>query len=900
MREYGLTILVAAAVTYLFTPLVRRFAIAVGAEHRGRARDVHTEPVPLLGGIAMYLGLAAALLVASRLTHLSTVFMGTRVGSGLLLAGGLVVLMGFVDDRWGLGAITKLAGQVGAGAILVWSGAVVAWLPVPGGGTLSLTSDQQTVLTILVVVVTINAVNFIDGLDGLAAGIVGIGAAAFFLYYYTLTKRLGLDEQTNPALASAILAGVCLGFLPHNFHPARIFMGDTGSMLLGLLLAYAPISSLASLDPNTLTNPSAYSGGTVNRFPEILPLLVPAIIMLIPYADLLLAVVRRTRAGQSPFSADKKHLQHRLLAIGHSHRASVLIMYLWAVLFAGTVVLLSIMRTKLLVLAFVTLAGVLVLLLASMPRLRPWNRRGQLRLAPDVAGPAPSGGPGRPGAPVSSVPSVSSAGAGLSAGAGSSAGAGPSARTGTVPGLASPASSAPPGSPMESRIPAAAGTSAQGRRRADRSASLDRGLGVEPGLGLDRGASLDRGPGVDPGLGVDRSASLDRGPGMDPGAGREPGPGSYPPGRRDGDAQYGAAGLGDAGHGNAAGSPEQSRPGPLRDAKPAPAAWDGRRPGSARDASPSGPGWDADPSGPGWDASPPGPGWDADPSGPGWDADRAGPSLDASPPGPGWDADRTGPGWEPDPARPSWDADPSGPGWDVDPSGSAWDLRPGQQSQPSDAARDARSSAAAWDAEPAAREPEARPSAEAWPVPDGLTAPSNGAPSIGAASSGAPPPGPAERHEPAEWYPGRNPGLPDTGRLDTGRPGPGRPDSGLPDADGPTSGRPDSEPPDSAQWYAGRPDSEQRDSGWWDARPPDADPGNTGPYDGGSLADPRDASLYAAPPPEAAYGDVGPQDLDPLSAAPGRDQPGAPRPVNRDGDEYDEGSESPLLPWRRP
>ncbi len=255
MREYGLTILVAAAITYLFTPLVRRFAIVVGAEHKGRARDVHTEPVPLLGGIAMYLGLAAALLVASRLTHLSTVFMGTRVGSGLLLAGGVVVLMGFVDDRWGLGAITKLAGQVAAGAILVWSGAVVAWLPVPGGGTLSLTSDQQTVLTILVVVVTINAVNFIDGLDGLAAGIVGIGAAAFFLYYYTLTKRLGLDEQTNPALASAILAGVCLGFLPHNFHPARIFMGDTGSMLLGLLLAYAPISSLASLDPEHARQP---------------------------------------------------------------------------------------------------------------------------------------------------------------------------------------------------------------------------------------------------------------------------------------------------------------------------------------------------------------------------------------------------------------------------------------------------------------------------------------------------------------------------------------------------------------------------------------------------------------------------------------------------------------------
>jgi UDP-GlcNAc:undecaprenyl-phosphate/decaprenyl-phosphate GlcNAc-1-phosphate transferase len=408
MREYGLTVLVAAAVTYLLTPLIRRFAIGVGARHAARDRDVHVEPTALLGGLAMYGGLAAGLLVASRLTHLGTVFHGTRVASGLLLAGAVLVLVGFVDDRWGIGVLPKLAGQVAAGVILVWSGAVVAWLPLPGRGTLSLTADQQTALTILVVVVTINAVNFIDGLDGLAAGIVGIGAAAFFVYYYTLTKRLGLDEQTGPALASAVLAGVCLGFLPHNFNPARIFMGDTGSMLLGLLLAYAPISSLASLDPSTLTTPSAYGGGTVNRFPEVLPLLVPATIMLIPYADLLLAVFRRTRAGLSPFAADKKHLQHRLLAIGHSHRASVLIMYLWATLFAGTVVLLSIMRTKLLVLAMVTVAGVLVLLLASMPRLRWWTRRGSQRLAPAAASPVPSPVPatvGRPpGVPAGPVP----------------------------------------------------------------------------------------------------------------------------------------------------------------------------------------------------------------------------------------------------------------------------------------------------------------------------------------------------------------------------------------------------------------------------------------------------------------------------------------------------------------
>ena len=138
---------------------------------------------------------------------------------------------------------------------------MIYWLPGPGGATFALTPDEGTVLTILLVVVTINAVNFIDGLDGLATGIVGIGAAAFYLYYYTLAKRLGLSELADTALASAVLAGVCLGFLPHNFYRARIFIGDTG-MLLGMLLAYAPISSLASIDPNTLAGPSAYSGGT--------------------------------------------------------------------------------------------------------------------------------------------------------------------------------------------------------------------------------------------------------------------------------------------------------------------------------------------------------------------------------------------------------------------------------------------------------------------------------------------------------------------------------------------------------------------------------------------------------------------------------------------------------------
>ena len=393
MREYILTLLAAAAVTYLLTPLVRRFAMATGAMHAPRERDVHVVRTPLLGGLAMYAGLAVALLVADRLGHLHVVLGGTRVAAGLLLAGGLLVAMGFVDDRWGMSAISKLAGQVAAGGILVWSGAELAWVPGPYGGLFVLSPNEGLVLTILVVVVTINAVNFIDGLDGLAAGIVGIAALAFFAYSYTLLRVAGAATQSLPALASAILAGMCLGFLPHNFYPARIFMGDTGAMLLGLLLAYGPISSTATLDPSILTNYGTTH--VVNRFPYILPILLPAAIFIIPYADLLFAVFRRARAGQSPFAPDKKHLHHRLLGIGHSHRKSVLLMYTWATLFAITVVALSVVRTKLLILEGATLAGMLVLLFVSVPSLRPRRRR-KPAAVPDTVISPPASTPERP------------------------------------------------------------------------------------------------------------------------------------------------------------------------------------------------------------------------------------------------------------------------------------------------------------------------------------------------------------------------------------------------------------------------------------------------------------------------------------------------------------------------
>jgi UDP-GlcNAc:undecaprenyl-phosphate/decaprenyl-phosphate GlcNAc-1-phosphate transferase len=375
MREYLYILIIAAAVTYILTPLVRRGAIAINAQHAPRSRDVHTAPTPLLGGLAMYGGLVAALLVAERLPYLQRAFPSSRTVLGLLAAAGLLVIVGIVDDRWEIGALAKLAGQIAAGGIVVWSGAYLPWIPLPSGGTMTLEPDLSYTVTILIIVITVNAVNFIDGLDGLAAGVVGISALAFMVYSYTLTNSIEIPSQSVPAVVSAVLAGICIGFLPHNFHPARIFMGDTGAMLLGLLLAYGPISSTASLDQNILINYA--SNRPVDRFATILPLLLPIAILIIPYTDLLLAVFRRMLAGLSPFAADRQHLHHRLQNMGHSHRQTVLLMYLWAALFSGTVVGLSVIRVQLIWLALATVGAVIALLLATMPKLRPWRSTGK-------------------------------------------------------------------------------------------------------------------------------------------------------------------------------------------------------------------------------------------------------------------------------------------------------------------------------------------------------------------------------------------------------------------------------------------------------------------------------------------------------------------------------------------
>ncbi|MEV0935564.1 MraY family glycosyltransferase [Streptomyces phaeochromogenes] len=372
MREYLLTLCITAAVTYLLTGPVRKFAIVAGAMPEIRARDVHREPTPRLGGIAMFFGLCAGLLVADHLTNLSEVFENSNEPRALLSGAALIWLIGVLDDKFEIDALIKLGGQMIAAGVMVMQGLTILWLPIPGVGSVSLTQWQGTLLTVALVVITINAVNFADGLDGLAAGMVCIASAAFFMYGYRIWYGYGLESAAPATLFSAILMGMCLGFLPHNMHPARIFMGDSGSMLIGLVLAAGAISITGQVDPDAMNLFAGSEKEAVHQtVPVYIPLLLPLTIIAVPAADLVLAIVRRTWRGQSPFAADRGHLHHRLLDIGHSHSRAVLIMYFWSALVAFGALAYSVNSGAMwIVLGIMALSAVgLVLLL--LPRFTP-------------------------------------------------------------------------------------------------------------------------------------------------------------------------------------------------------------------------------------------------------------------------------------------------------------------------------------------------------------------------------------------------------------------------------------------------------------------------------------------------------------------------------------------------
>ncbi|MEU3758491.1 MraY family glycosyltransferase [Streptomyces albogriseolus] len=372
MREYLLTLCITAAVTYLLTGPVRKFAIVAGAMPEIRARDVHREPTPRLGGIAMFFGLCAGLLVADHLTNLSTLFEKSNEPRALLSGAALIWLIGVLDDKFEIDALIKLGGQMIAAGVMVMQGLTILWLPIPGVGSVALTQWQGTLLTVALVVITINAVNFVDGLDGLAAGMVCIAAAAFFLYAYRIWYSYGIEAAAPATLFAAILMGMCLGFLPHNMHPARIFMGDSGSMLIGLVLAAGAISVTGQVDPDALKLFAGSEKEAVHQtVPVYIPLLLPLTIIAVPAADLILAIVRRTWRGQSPFAADRGHLHHRLLEIGHSHSRAVLIMYFWSALIAFGALTYSVNSASMWIVLSVVILSTIGLVLLLLPRFTP-------------------------------------------------------------------------------------------------------------------------------------------------------------------------------------------------------------------------------------------------------------------------------------------------------------------------------------------------------------------------------------------------------------------------------------------------------------------------------------------------------------------------------------------------
>ena len=324
LRELALVGLTAAIVTYFATGWVRVLATRLGAVAYPRERDVHIKPTPRMGGLAMYVGVITAVFLASQLPALTRGFIYSSGMPAVVVAGGLIMGIGLIDDRWGLDALTKFAGQITAASVLVTMG--VAWsvlyIPIGGVGTIVLDQVSSILLTLALTVSIVNAMNFVDGLDGLAAGLGLITALAICIFSMGLLRDHGGDVLFYPpAVISVVLAGACLGFLPHNFHRAKIFMGDSGSMLIGLMLAAASTTAAGPI--------SQSSYGARDVFALLSPFLLVVAVMFVPALDMLLAIVRRTRAGLSPFSPDKMHLHHRLLQIGHSHRRVVLLIYLW-------------------------------------------------------------------------------------------------------------------------------------------------------------------------------------------------------------------------------------------------------------------------------------------------------------------------------------------------------------------------------------------------------------------------------------------------------------------------------------------------------------------------------------------------------------------------------------------
>ncbi|MFJ7287395.1 MraY family glycosyltransferase [Curtobacterium sp. AB451] len=330
MKYYLLAGAIAAVVSFCVSWVVWKLGLKYKWYPKVRERDVHRTPTPRLGGIAMYLGVIVAMLAAWFLfpsiagtDYFRLVFSEPGRVIAVLAGATIIVVLGVADDIWDLDWMTKLAGQIIAAGILAWQGVAIVSLPI--GNTLGVGSSYMSLIfTVLAVVLVMNAVNFIDGLDGLVAGVAIIAGGVFFLYTFFINRVVVQTEFffNLPSLLTAVLVGACFGFLILNWHPAKLFMGDAGALLVGFLMATSAVSVTGNIDPAAVQTRQAL-------LPAFIPILLPFAILIVPILDFGLAVTRRLSAGKSPFSADRKHLHHRLLDMGHSHFHAVLIFYAW-------------------------------------------------------------------------------------------------------------------------------------------------------------------------------------------------------------------------------------------------------------------------------------------------------------------------------------------------------------------------------------------------------------------------------------------------------------------------------------------------------------------------------------------------------------------------------------------
>jgi UDP-GlcNAc:undecaprenyl-phosphate GlcNAc-1-phosphate transferase len=352
---------VSAVVAFAFSFLIRRLSHKYRLYPKIRERDVHTRPTPRLGGIAMYLGVLVAFTVASRIDFFHIVFAEPGPVWTIMGAAGLIVLVGVLDDIWDLDWTIKLAAQLAIAGFVAWQGIQIISLPI-GGLTVG-SPLLSFLITVLAIVLVMNAINFIDGLDGLVAGVAIISNGVFLVYSYLLTREMSPSNYFNLAsLIAAILVGACVGFLPFNWRPARLFMGDAGSMMIGLLMAVGAIAVTGQIDPSAM--------GKSELLPAFLPIILPFAILLLPLADFTLAVVRRLSAGKSPFSADRKHLHHRLLDMGHSHLQAVLILYSWTAVVSVGFLMFFIVKPYWIAIAFLVLGTIVSAALTIAPLTR--------------------------------------------------------------------------------------------------------------------------------------------------------------------------------------------------------------------------------------------------------------------------------------------------------------------------------------------------------------------------------------------------------------------------------------------------------------------------------------------------------------------------------------------------